>query len=321
MVRRLRAPFAAAVALLIGGDLAVYAASTPLDVWSWVQRWLFPYLWLFLLFEALRARRRLLDAEAFLLGAAAGLLHDGVYAKSLQEGALPFGVDVLGAAVAAFDWGLIVVAALHATDAVFARGEEESPDESPELWRWAAIAALSAWAAASYLLQTVTGRYRYERMLGSSWLLADLLFAGAAWALAWRALRRAREEEPAERDRWLWWLAAFCAWLPGAQGLARAGAAWPGPLVAFFVSVWTACVGWGVWRLWVERGRVDEEPRRADPAVLGLAAWRLLGMILVGRIFGAPSDDGRTAGAFQLLVDLPTRLIFLYVFFARRLRV
>jgi hypothetical protein len=66
---------------------------------------------------------------------------------------------------------------------------------------------------------------------------------------------------------------------------------------------------------------VDEEPRRADPVVLGLAAWRLLATVLVCWAFGAAADDGRTTGSFQLLVDLPTRLAFLYVFFARRLRV
>jgi hypothetical protein len=282
VTERLRAPLAALVALLIGGALAARG----LDALTDVGGFLFPYLFLFLAFEALRARRRLLDAEAFLLGAAVGLLRDGVYAKTLQEGALPLGVDFLGGAVAVFDWGLI-----------------------------------AAGAAFVYLLMTVTGRYRYERMLGSAWLAADVLFAGVAVALVRRALSRAAEEEPPERDRGVWALAAFCAWLPPAQVLARVAGDPAGFLSSFLLLLWTGAFGFGAWRVWAERGYADQEPRRASRPALALALWRLAAIAAVAFYLGSSGDDGRAAGAYQVFVDLPSRLAFSWIFFTGRLAV
>ncbi len=313
MTERLRAPLAALVALLIGGALAARG----LDALTDVGGFLFPYLFLFLAFEALRARRRLLDAEAFLLGAAVGLLRDGVYAKTLQEGALPLGVDFLGGAVAVFDWGLIAVLSLHVADALLPRRAREDRARAEAV----GAAVIGAGAAFVYLLMTVTGRYRYERMLGSAWLAADVLFAGVAVALVRRALSRAAEEEPPERDRGVWALAAFCAWLPPAQVLARVAGDPAGFLSSFLLLLWTGAFGFGAWRVWAERGYADQEPRRASRPALALALWRLAAIAAVAFYIGSSGDDGRAAGAYQVFVDLPSRLAFSWIFFTGRLAV
>ncbi len=311
MIQRLRAPLAALVALLIGGELAARGVDALTDVLGF----LFPYLFLFLLFEALRARRRLLDEEAFLLGAAVGLLHEGVYAKTLQEGGLPLGVDALGAATAAFDWGMIAVLSLHVVDALIPRREREDR-AVPEA---VAAAAVGVGAFLVYAFLTATGRYRYERMLGPGWLAADVVFAGAAAALLRRAWYRAAEEEP-ERERWLWILAAFCAWLPAAQTIARAAGEPTGFYSIFFLALWTAAFGVGVRRLWMERGRVDVEPRRALRPALVTALCRLFAIAAIAFVFSAP-DDGRAAAFYQIFVEMPSRLAFGWIFFSERLAV
>lgn len=314
MRERLRPALAAALALLVGGDLAARGAWEALDLW----RYLFPYLWLFLAFEALRSRRRLLDAEAFLLGAAVGLLHDGVYAKSLQEGASLLGIDWLGSLCAAFDWGMVAVLSLHAADALLPREETERALKLSEL---CGLVFLPAIALCGYFLRTFTGRYRYERMIGDTWLAADALFLIAAVLLYRRVLARAAEDEPGERDRGLWPLAAFCVWLPGAQGLGRLAEFWPLPFVLSLACAWGAAVSWWVWRLWAERGHADSPTRRAAPALLAAAGWRLAGALLVLLVWGAGADDPRSTFAFSLLVELPTRLVFAYVFLTSRVEV
>ncbi|NNN06527.1 MAG: hypothetical protein HKL90_11555 [Elusimicrobia bacterium] len=313
MTERLRAPLAALAALLIGGEFAARGSAALTDVGGF----LFPYVGLFLMFELLRARRRLGDAEAFLVGAAVGLLRDGVYAKTLQEGALPFGLDTLGAVFAVFDWGMTAVLALHAVDALLPR-VEESRDLRPEA---AAAGAIAAGAAAVYALMTLTGRYRYERMIGSFWLLDDLIFIGVAAALTRRAWRRATYEEPLERDGWLWALGALCAWLPGMQIIYRSAAGESGFFAVFFMIVWTLLVGGATFRLWSDRAYVDATPRRASRAALGLALWRLAGCAILLAVYGPAKDNLRAVGPFQVFVDLPTRAAFCWLFFSGRLAV
>ncbi|MCR4296539.1 MAG: hypothetical protein NUW21_13470, partial [Elusimicrobia bacterium] len=117
-----RALAAAALALLISGDVARLG-------WGAVGLWhlSFPYLWLFVLLEAFRARRRVGDGEVFLAGAAMAMLYGGVYAKDLQYGLHPFGVDWLGVLAAAFDGGMTTVLALHV--AARLRPRDEAPAE------------------------------------------------------------------------------------------------------------------------------------------------------------------------------------------------
>jgi hypothetical protein len=315
---RYRAPLAAAVAFLIGGDLAARGPAGLLDLWGF----LFPYAWLFLAFEAARRRRRLLDAEAFILGAAVGLIHDGIYAKTLQDGIFFLGVDWLSSVAAAFDWGMVTVVALHVADAFFPRPADETPPSGASgVVELSAIVFLPAAALALYLFDAIVGRTRFQRMLGPAWLLADILFAAAAAALIRRAAVRSEADEPEERDAWLWALAAFCGWLPGAQLFARAGGEWPSLLSAAYVAAWTAGFGAWIWRLWRERGHAAWEPRRAVRPILAVAAWRLAGAALIVLVLGPMENDSRSAAAFGFLVDLPARLVFLSLFFSSRLAV
>lgn len=318
MKERLRAPLAAAVAFLIGGALMAGGLSGLLDPW----RFLFPYLWLFLAFEAARRRRRLLDAEAFLIGAAVGLLADGAVAKTLQDGLYLLDIDWMGALASIFDWGMIAVVSLHVADACLPRPEPEpSSSESSGLLELVALVFIPAAALTMYLFDAEVGRTRFQRMLGPAWLLADLLFAAAAAALVWRAAVRSEAEEPEERDGWMWALAALCGWLPGAQLSARAGGEWPNLLSGMYIAAWTAGFGAWMWRLWRERGHAAREPKRAVRSILALAAWRVVGAAILCLVFGPVDSDPRSAAAFGFLVDLPSRLVFLTIFFSSRLAV
>ncbi|MDE2490431.1 MAG: hypothetical protein KGM24_06255 [Elusimicrobia bacterium] len=316
---RLRAPLAAAIALLIGGDLAVRGPGVLLDVWGFA----FPYLFLFLGFELLRARRALGDEAAFLVGAAAGLLNDGVYMKYLQDGARFGGVAWLASAVSVFDWGMIAVLSLHAAAALLPRDEEEEP--APLLKRWPEFGVLALTAAAVfaiYAYDTAIGRYRYERMIGSTWLFADPMFAAAAVWLVRRAWLSASDSgELVPRPGWLWALGLFCAWLPGAQLFARLAAVSYFYFWGFLLAAWTAGFSWWSRRLWWSRSYADPSPRSASPQLLAAAGWRLVGAIVLLRIFGPFSADGRMALAFSLAVGLPSRLLFVEAFFSSRLAV
>ena len=115
-----RAAIASALALLISGDVARLG-------WGAVGLWhlLFPYVWLFVLLEGGRARRRIGDGETFLAGAAMAMLYGGVYAKDLQYGAHPLGIDWLGSLCALFDGGMTALLALHGAERIRPRGDEE----------------------------------------------------------------------------------------------------------------------------------------------------------------------------------------------------
>lgn len=289
-----------------------------LDFW----RFLFPYLFLFLVFEAARRRRRLLDAEAFLIGAAVGLLADGAFTKVLQDGLYFLDINWIGSIASVFDWGMLTVVSLHVADACFPRLEEESALSEPsDILELVALVFIPAAAIVMYLFDAWVGRTRFQRMLGPAWLLADLLFAAAAFALFRRASVRSESEEPEERDGWLWALGAFCAWLPGAQLCARVGGGALTLLSGMYIAAWTAGFGAWMWRLWRERGHVAWEPRRALRAILALAAWRVIGAILLLIVLGPVEQDPRSAAAFGFLVDLPSRLVFVTIFFATRLAV
>jgi hypothetical protein len=315
---RLRAPLAAAIALLIGGDLAVRGPGVLLDAGNFV----FPYLFLFLGFEVLRARRALGDEAAFLVGAAVGLVRDGVYMKYLQDGARFLGVSWLSSLTCAFDWGMIAVLSLHAAAAILPRDEEE---DAPVSRRWPELAVMAATALVVlvvYSYDTAIGRYRYERMIGRTWLFADPLFA----ALAVLMIRRARAAAPepgelAERPRWLWALALFCAWLPGAQLFARLAAVSSSYFWGSLLAAWTAgFAGWSRRLRW-SRSYADPQPVSASPQMLTAAAWRLLGAALLLLILGPFTENGRMALVFSLVVGLPSRLLFVEAFFSSRLAV
>lgn len=316
MLQRLRAPLAALLALWISGDLAAAGVSALWDV----RRWLFPYLPLFLLCEWLRRRRRLLDDEVFLLGAAAAVLDQGAVAKTLQDGLFFLGVNWLGTLSAAFDGGLVAVLVLHALDAR-RPAENPPPDAGADALELSALGLAAASAVVAWFVDAVTGRSRFARMLGPAWLTADILFAGAAVTLALRAWSRSGEEEPAPRDRGLWALAAFSAWLPPAQLLARLGGEWLSPLGTLYLLAWTALFAAWTRALWRERGHMNPAPRRGARPLLMLAVWRFAASAALAVLFGSAADDPRVVPAYAFLVDLPVRLAFFSLFFGARFAV
>ena len=318
MLDRLRAPLAALLALWLSGGLAARGMS---GLWD-LGRWLWPFLFQFVLFERLRRGRRLLDDEAFLIGAAVGLLYEGAYAKNLQDGLFFLGVNWLGAVSAAFDGGLVAVLALHALDARAPRPEEDAaPSGLAAAAELGVLGFVPAFALLSWALDARSGRTVLARMLGPSWLLADLLFAGAAVLLVRRALVRAAAEEPLPRDRGLWLLAGFCAWLTPAQFVGRLGGEWLSPLSTLYLLGWSAAFGVWARMLWRERGHMDPSPRRSAAPLLRIALWRLLGSAAVVMLFGSGAEDPRAAAAYAFLVDLPVRLLFFSTFFAGRFAV
>lgn len=311
-----RALGAAALALLISGDVVRLG-------WDAVGPWhlVFPYLWLFLLLEASRARRRIEDGEVFLAGAAMAMLYGGVYAKDLQYGPHPFGVDWLGTLCALFDGGMTAVLAYHAADRLRPRGDGE-PAEMGMLTIIFLVFSLGA-AAAVYGVKTALNFYRADRMLGDSWLVADVVFAAAAWVLARRAWTRTEEDAERGREPWVWGLAAFAVWLPGARLIARACMAveLPGVLLYFFVGSWTASAAWLFWRLWKERGHFEPSVVSGSRPALASALWRAGGAVILALWLGADLNDSSAAGLFSALIDWPTRALFAWAFLTSRLKV
>lgn len=310
-----RALAAAALALLISGDPARlgWDAAGP---WHFV----FPFLWLFILLEAGRARRRIGDGEVFLAGASMAMLYGGVYAKDLQYGPHPFGIDWLGSVTAAFDGGMTAVLALHVVDRLKPRADGPPP-EMGMLTIAFLIFGLGA-AAAVYGVKTAFNFYRADRMLGPTWLTADILFLGAAWFLARRAWLRSEEDEPG-REPWVWGLAAFAVWLPGARfvALACAWAGLPAVLQYFFVGAWTAAGAAILRPLWRERAHVDLTPVRASRPASAAALWRAAGALAIVLWLGAELNEPRAAGIFSAAIDWPTRALFAWAFLTSRLSV
>lgn len=312
-----RAALAAALALLVSGDVARlgWGALAP-------GRLIFPYLWLFLLLEAARVRRRVGDGEVFLAGAAAAMLHAGVYAKDLQHGFHPLGVDWPGAVSACFDGGMTAVLALHG--AVRLRPRREPAPESAGLLLPVFLVFVLGAAACVYGIRTAFGFYRADRLLGDTWLFGDLLFAGLAWALFRRASEHSWEGEAPERENWVWALSAFVVWLPAARLVARVCALFelPDPLLYFFVGAWTVAAGVLFWRLWRERAHAAlVEPRELSRPAAVAALWRAAGSLILAAALGAGLADPRAGAMFSAFVDLPTYALFAWAFLATRLKV
>ncbi len=311
-----RALAAAALALLISGDVARLG-------WDAAGPWhlVFPYLWLFVLLEGGRARRRIEDGEVFLAGAAMAMLYGGVYAKDLQHGFHPLGIDWLGALCAAFDGGMTTVLALHVAVRFRPRGEVE-PKEMGMLPIIFLIFCFAA-AVSVYGVKTAFNFYRADRMLGPAWLIADILFVFVAWTLARRA--RARSEEDAEtgRESWVWSLAAFAVWLPGARFIARACAAsgLPGAFFYFSVGAWTVVLAGLCRRLRAALPTDLGSPKARSGAALAAVLWRAAGALILAVCLGADRGDARAAGLFSAMIDWPSRALFAWVFLTARLKV
>lgn len=312
----LRAAAAAALALLISGD--------PVRLgWDAVRLWhfVFPYFWLFLLLECGRVRRRIEDGEVFLAGAAMAMLYGGVYAKDLQFGQHPLGIDWLTVPCAAFDGGMASVLALHLVARLNPRTAEDREEAGIGTIIFLAF-ALGA-AAVVYGIKTAFSFYRAERMLGPTWLLADLFFGWAAYKFARRAWDRSHEDSETGRESWVWGLSAFAVWLPGARIIARFGLALelPAVLTYFFVAAWTAAAAGLAWRLWKERHLFPASAVSDSKPAAVSAVWRIAGSLILVLWLGADLNDARAAGIFSAAIDWPSRALFALAFLASRLRV
>lgn len=310
----LRAAATAAAALLIGGDFASLGWDA-LGAW----RFCFPYLWLFCALELFRTRRRLGDEEAFLLGTAFSFLYSGVYSKDLHSPDGLLGIDWLATAFSAFDWGLLTVVTLHALEAIRPRKEGAAAGLSS----WFVLLFAGGGALCVYAVKTIFHHYRAERGLGSVWLVADILFLWAAWALFRRARDRAELEEAPERDGSVWALFTFAVWLPGFQLVWRIASALmlPEALGWGFGGAWTLAAGLLSWRLWSERAHADPAPLGRSRAVLLAAAWRAAAGAGIFLLVGTPEESPRSVAAFSLAADLPARLLFFWVWAVSRLKV
>lgn len=319
-----RAFAAAALALLIGGD-SVRLGWDAIGLWHF----LFPYLWLFVLLETARAKGRVEDGEVFLAGAAMAMLYGGVYAKDLQHGLHPFGIDWPGSVCAAFDGGMTTVLALHVAERAFPRAAAVSEDSAepggpvPQVLTLAFLAFVAGTGAAVYGVKTAFNFYRADRMLGPTWLVSDILFLATAAVLARRAWRDVTEGEAAQRPSWVWLLAGFAVWLPGASLTGRAclAAGLPSVLMYFFVGAWTAA-SWGLgWRLWRERGHAETAPQSGARPAMTAALWRAGGALMLIAMLGYDLNAERTAGLFSVLIDWPSRALFAWAFLTSRLKV
>lgn len=305
---------AAALTALLASLLVPDAARDGLGVW----RAAFPWFVAAAAFEWLGRRRRAGDGEAFLVGAAAALLYSGVYAKTLQHGLFLLGVDALSALECAFDGGMAFTLARHAAAPLRARAfAGAAPVEG--LVAGAVAAFVAATALTLYLVMTSTGMYASDRLLGPTWLAADLAFACAgAWLLR-RAWARAELEEEPGREAWLWPLCAFAVWLPGARLLGRAavGLGLPGFFAMLFAAAWALAAGWGARLAWRE-GEYSGEPAARSRPALAVAAWRAgAGLFL---LYWLGPDDDRADGLRGVFIDLPARAAFAWLFLTSRLK-
>ncbi len=281
-----------------------------------------PWLWLFLALEAARARRRVGDGEVFLAGAAAVVLHAGVYAKDLQHGFHPLGVDWLGAAIAVFDGGMTAVLCAHLAARLFPR-RVEHPESAGLLLPVFLVFALGA-GLVTYGIRTAFGFYLYERLIADTWLLGDLVLGGLGVWLWRRALRRSEMDEEPGRERWIWILAAFVVWLPGSRLLARlcAAAGLPDPILYLFELAWTVSAAWFARLSWRERGHAElSEPVDLSRAAAAAALWRAAGALILVGMWGPGKLDERAGAAYAALVQLPSCLLFAWAFLASRLKV
>ncbi|MEK7390349.1 MAG: hypothetical protein AAB036_11715 [Elusimicrobiota bacterium] len=309
-----RAAGAAVFALLIGGDVARLG-------WGAIGLWhlYFPFFWLFILLEAIRSERDVGDEEVFLTGAAMAMFYGGIYAKDLQHGFFPFGIDWLGSIEACFDGGMTAVVSLHALRVL--RPESKVPALTDRRPLFLALALGAIGAACVYAVKTVFNFYNAERLLSPSWLLGDVLFGAATWALLRMALTRSRAKESSFRDRRFSLLAAFAVWLPGARVGARlcVGLDLPDAVMYFVVVVWTAVI---VRLFWDSVGmRLEEETATRSRPALAAALWRAGAAVCLLMLWGSAREDARMAGAFSAFVDLPSRALFSWAFLTARLKI
>ncbi|MEK7858163.1 MAG: hypothetical protein AAB320_03395 [Elusimicrobiota bacterium] len=309
----------AAAALLLAPLLSAAALLGGLEVFGQLRHLAFPYLWLFLILELLIERYRLNDAQVFLAGAVFSFLYSGLYTKAMHDGLALTGLDWVAVLGGPLEWGMFCVLWFHLLAAVSPRSEGSSGPLWPSLLF---IAPLTLWAVGVYLLKTVLGHYQAENALDPFYLFSDALLL----AMAWLVLKRlqtlpAAGAAGAKNSPWIWLWVGLGLWLLGSGLLAQVCEGLPRALLLMVQALWGA--GWGIflWTSWRDRSAYDDTPVRRSRPVLAAAALRVLGTIVLLKLFGPGSEDPRTALWSGVLCDLPSKVLFYYAFLTSRLDV
>jgi hypothetical protein len=277
----------------------------------------FPYLWLYLLIEGRVRRQALSDGQVFLLGGVFSFIYDGLLTKRMQDSFTISGLDWVAVLGGPLEWGMTVVVWLHCLQAFFPR--EEEPLSLPG--QRAVLAGVPVLVAAVYLWKSAFGHFRVEHFLGPMWLIDDLALAGAAVWL-WRRYRRSQDEPSYHNPAWVWVLVGLGLWFLGSGILAGVclGLGAPKVLTYTVEASWLAALGIFLWVTWRDRKTYSDDPVRRSRPVLASAGCRVLGTLLLLKLFGA-TDDPRMAFWSGLLCDWPSKMLFYYAFLTSRLEV
>lgn len=250
-------------------------------------RWAFPWLLLYLAADRAAARGAS-DVRVFLLGAAFAFLYNGAYTKDMHDGFGFAGLSLPDILSTPLEWGMVAVLWLHAADAVI-------PRRRPfPAWTFPLALAVAAAAGLLYLMRFSFDHFQGDKLLGAFWPIYDLLFAGAAVALA-RA-----------RPVMAWPVIGAGLWILAARLIAVLPA--PVPLQWTLQLAWSGLLAAAGWTTWRDRAAFDDEPRRRQGLVLLSAGLHAVAAVFAGSPLFLP-------------LDLAGKLLFSYAFLTRRLAV
>lgn len=298
--------------LLLGSDLILGGFGALGHVWLF----LFPYLFLFLLADSLIERRRFNDVQVYLLGAVFSLIYLGVYTKEMQTSFSILGIDWVATLGGPLEWGMRLVVWFHCLAVLFPRGEAP---RRPHWAAWGAAGLIGSCAVLVCLFKSYFGHYQAERLLGAFWPLTDIFFMGLAWLLWSRLKLRSARQTPF----WIWLVAGAGIWLSGSGLLARMaeGFELPHPLFYMIQLTWTGGLAVFGFTSWRDRAAFDDEPLPRSRPVLAAALLRILGVLVMIKLFG-PAEENPRAGFWSgVFCDLPSKLLFYYAFLTSRLEV
>jgi len=306
-----------AAALILGPLLSGLVLARGAGVLAQWRALVFPYLWLYLFIEGRVRRHALSDGQVFLLGGAFSFLYDGLLTKRMQDSFSVSGLDWVAVLGGPLEWGMTAVLWMHCLQAWLPRDEEPAALPGQGL----VLVGVPALAAVVYLWKSVFGHFRVEHFLGPMWLIDDVALAGAALWL-WRRYRRSLQEPSYHNPAWVWGLAGLGLWFLGSGLLAEACLGLTAPKVlAYTVGTgWLAVLGIFLWVTWRDRQAYSDEPVRRSRPALAAMGCRVIGTLVLLKLFGA-TDDPRMAFWSGLLCDWPSKVLFYYAFLTSRLEV
>ena len=278
---------------------------------------IFPYLWLYLFIEGRVRRQALSDGQVFLLGGAFSFIYDGLLTKRMQDSFSISGLDWVAVLGGPLEWGMAVVVWLHCLQALLPR--EDEPVALPG--QGVVLAGVPVLMGVVYLWKSVFGHFRVEHFLGPMWLIDDVVLVGAAVWL-WRRYRRSLREQTYQNPVGVWVFVGLGLWFLGSGLLAEASLGVPAPKVLAYTmeTFWLVALGIFLWVTWRDRHTYSDEPVRRSRVVLAAAGFRVVGTLVLLKLFGA-TNDLRMAFWSGLLCDWPSKVLFYYAFLTSRLEV